>query len=107
MRALSTPLAAPSAVSAASGLSGGTVTAGLSFTGNNNPAAARYEVRYRNTTAGSPYQGPIVAVSGQQLEVGGAARNLYMQVRAVNNATGDATAWVGGAATTGINVSAR
>ena len=99
-------MAAPSAVTAANGLTGGTISAGLSFTGNNS-AAARYEIRYRNTTAGSPYQGPVVAVSGQQLEVGGAARNLYMQVRAVNNATGAATAWVGGGATTGVLVSAR
>ncbi|MEN9628301.1 MAG: hypothetical protein RJA10_1528, partial [Pseudomonadota bacterium] len=106
VRVLTTVMAAPSAVTAANGIAGGTITAGLNFTGNNS-ANARYEVRFRNTTAGSPYIGPIVVVPSQQVDVGGAARNIYMQVRAVNNATGAATAWVGGAATTGISVAAR
>jgi FtsP/CotA-like multicopper oxidase with cupredoxin domain len=105
-RALTTPMAVPSAITAANGMAGGTITAGLSFTGNNS-AAARYEIHYRNTTAGSTYIGPIVVVSAQQLDVGGAARTLYMQVRAVNNVTGVATAWRGGTATTGVLVQAR
>lgn len=109
VRAVSTPLAAPSAITAANGTNGGTITAGLNFTGNNS-AAARYEVRYRNTTNGSPFLGPIVVLPGQQIEVGGAARTLYMQVRAVNNATGAVSNWNPGsnaANATGVSVSAR
>ena len=82
VRSLTTALAAPTAVTAAPGVLGGLVTAGLNFTGNNGPRA-RYEVRYRNQLpATSPYSGNNTVVPGQQLNVGGAARNLVMQVRA-------------------------
>lgn len=104
VRAVSTPLAAPSAVTAANGTSGGVITAGLNFTGNNS-AAARYEVRFRNTTGPVVWVGPIVTLPSQQLSVGGAARDVYMQVRAVNNATGATTAWGPGA--NGVIVRAR
>ncbi|MEQ1685134.1 MAG: fibronectin type III domain-containing protein [Burkholderiaceae bacterium] len=104
--AVTTVLAAPSAITAGNGIAGGIITGGLNFTGNNS-ANARYEIRYRNTLAGSPYIGPIVTIPGEQVNVGGAARNIYMQVRAVNNATGVATAWLPTPAASGQLVSAR
>ncbi|CAD5373338.1 Fibronectin type III domain protein [Rubrivivax sp. A210] len=94
--ALSTPLAAPSAITASPGVVGGLVTAGLNFTGNNNPTVS-YQLQWSNTTTGALF-GPIPVVPSQQVDVGGAARNVYMQVRAVSQA-GVVGPWVPAART--------
>jgi len=81
---------APTAVAAANGTTGGTITAGLSWTAS--AGAASYSVRYANTAAAIS-TGTIVnnATSNVQINVGGAARTVYMQVQAVY--TGGTTAW--------------
>lgn len=84
--------AAPTGVSAANGITGGVITAGLNFTANGG-AGVTYQVQYRNTALGSPFIGPIASLPAQQHNVGGTARSVIMQVRSVN--AGVPSAWSG------------
>jgi len=81
-----TPRALPTAISAVSGLAApadAIITAGLNWTANN--AGTTYQVRYANNAAMT--SGLVTvnnAVSGQQINVGGVKRIVYMQVRITN-----------------------
>jgi FtsP/CotA-like multicopper oxidase with cupredoxin domain/fibronectin type 3 domain-containing protein len=92
---------APTAVTAANGISGGVVTAGLNFT-RNNAAAVTYELQFAEAATPAAFGAPIaITAPGQQVAVGGASRSLRMQVRAVSvDAAGNklTSAWAPAAA---------
>ncbi|MEY8877130.1 MAG: fibronectin type III domain-containing protein [Leptothrix sp. (in: b-proteobacteria)] len=73
--------AAPAGVTAVRGAAGGTIDGGLSWT---NVTGLTYELQWAaaNTMAGATLVSP--ATNGGLITVGGAARNVFMQVRAVN-----------------------
>jgi FtsP/CotA-like multicopper oxidase with cupredoxin domain len=93
----------PRNVNNANGTSGGQITGGLTWsTPNGGGAVASYNVRWSNNqNMGSPTTVTGVT-SNTQINVGGFARNVYMQVQAVN-ATG-ASAWT---PTQAVQVTAR
>ena len=93
---------APTGVTAANGTAGGTITAGLNWTAPTGGAAS-YNVRWATNAAMTTGTGSSTNVaSGQQINVGGAARTLFMQVMAIN-ASGT-SAWT---PATPVSVNAR
>ena len=81
--------AEPTGVTAADGTAGGQRTAGLSWTAATG--ATSYSVLWSNSSTMAPATQVNGVTSGQQINVGGQARLVYMQVRA-NNAVGS-SAW--------------
>jgi hypothetical protein len=81
---------APTTRSAANGITGGTVTGGLTFSGANG--AATYDIQWSNANTMTNPNLTNGAISGGQITIGGTARTVYMQVRSVN-ALGT-SAWV-------------
>ena len=80
---------APTSVTAASGTAGGQRTAGLNWTVV--PGATSYSVLWSDSQTMAPATQVNGVTSGQQINVGGSARTVYMQVRA-NNVVGS-SAW--------------
>jgi FtsP/CotA-like multicopper oxidase with cupredoxin domain len=95
-----TAAVAPTTVTAAPGTAGGTVTAGLTFSGG---TASSYDVRWANANTMNGATTVTGRTSGQQVTIGGTARTVYMQVRAING-NNTATGWV---PTTPVAVSAQ
>jgi hypothetical protein len=88
-RTVTTAISAPTGVTGVPGTLGGTITAGLSWTGVTG--AASYQVRWSNSSAMTGTT-TSTATSGQQINVGAPARTVYMQVRA-RFANGTSSVW--------------
>jgi hypothetical protein len=81
------PPNAPSAVTPANGNNGGLITAGLNWSApSGGGAVSSYSLRYAATAAMTGAVMLTNANSGSQVNVGGPARMVYMQVQAVNAA---------------------
>jgi FtsP/CotA-like multicopper oxidase with cupredoxin domain len=86
--------ATPSAVVRLNGITGGTVTAGLTWAAplTGSGAGITYNVRWANNTAMTTAPGTRNGVtSNTQIGVGGVARTVFMQVQSVN--TAGTSAW--------------